>query len=185
MSDSTIQEWHKARKSGGQRLHPDTEKNLGFTPPMPWYKKFNWSYVSAALAILAIAYTYRVTNDANPVSIIRDDFSKVTESVQDTIMPEPRVIIKEVPIIKWRTRTVDRPVEVIKYIDNPEAMRKLRELQSRLSSLKALYDYRLQMVTAFYADPPLPGEKKTLTFTSDCPGLDNTIKPARLRQYVQ
>ena len=87
---NTLTEYEKARRTGGQRLHPESEKNFGLTPLSFWdktkafFSRVPWTTIFIAIALATIAfYLFNKFISKNPNPIFTDD-GKVIEKTLTT-----------------------------------------------------------------------------------------------------
>lgn len=182
--NDTIQEWAKARASGGYKpLHPESEKNATttVTPPVTikvppakkWHQKIRWEYVAAFILLCGFVYWNKNKDKPTPMPDVAVN-SPITETVEKVISKplEPQIIYRDRPAeIIYR----DSPPEII-YRDNPD-------LQRKYNQLEAMYRLRAKMVDDFNNYELKPGETRKLTFESSCPSFNNSLEP--LEKYRQ
>lgn len=127
-----INDYDKAVRSGGKRLHPRSEEILGIDAPKApsLWSKINWSKVRFGLiSLVALAFAYSLVMGLPKIEMPVKEIFKTTEK------------IVEVPVVKYKTkwRTKWRTKIKTEYVRNPvnsNLRESNRELRARIYKLE-------------------------------------------------
>jgi len=198
---SLFQDYEKEVRSGNYSppLHEDSEKNLPPEPepepePLPPIAaaENKWDIASIIIALaLPVAGFFAgkyYQGEKEPQVITKEVIKEVPVPGKTRWRTKTRDVVKWKTKTRWRTREVPGPVRWrTKEVPGPERViyRTDPATERKFNKLKAQYALRYKMLREFQESKLGPGESRKLTFSSTCPGFDNTIDIPTLRSYSQ